>query len=137
MLYEVLKHIRNFFPVTREARSGRFEIEEGVITLDFVNPEQYFLIEGSVFNDGVFRYTNDLKLHDEEFYGRIVPLAIPAAVIDLVTEIEKYHEESGAASPFSSESYGGYSYTRAQNASGNAASWKEAFASRLNTWRKI
>lgn len=34
-------------------------------------------------------------------------------------------------------SFGGYSYSKATNASGVAVGWQDVFKSRLNTWRRI
>lgn len=136
MLYEVLRTIRNFFPV--ENHYGTFKIEQGAIALDFLKDGQYYLIEGSVFNDGIHQHQEEVQLIDEEFDGTVTALAIPQAVLDLVSEIEDWQAQYGNASPFNSESFGGYSYTRTNgNGNGGASSWKEAFAQRLNAWRKL
>ena len=68
-------------------------------------------------------------------------LAVPKAVIDLSVEIEAWQEKNGeaVASPYQSESFGGYSYTKrsAGNDSGTLNGWHDAFRSRLNDWRKL
>lgn len=133
MLFEVLKHIRNFFPAG-ERINGKFNIEDGTISLPLLNG-QYFLIEGSVLNDGVYQYPAT-DLMDEEFEGSILPMAIPKAFLDLATEISDYQSKV-TATPYQSESFGGYSYTIATNKNGNMASWADAFGTRLNAWRKI
>lgn len=135
MLYRILKYLRNFFPMATQ--SGRYEITDGTITLPFVAADQYFLIEGSVFNDGVYKHPAK-GLTDETFEGHITALAIPKELLALVEEIEAWQAEygSGASTPFNSESFGGYSYTRATNKNGNAVTWQDAFADRLNIWRK-
>lgn len=135
MLYEILKHIRNFFPVPGGQKSGEFKIENGTIETDFLKDGQYFLIEGSVLNDGVFVYP-PTDLNDEEFYGTITGLAIPKAFLAVVDEIEAF-EQKNSAGPYQSESFGGYSYTKATNAAGNVAGWQDVYRSRLNAWRKI
>ena len=128
MLYEIMRSIRNFFP--REYYGGHFKIEGGGISLPHVLDGQYILIEGSAYNDGVYQYpTGDLR--DEEFVGDITVLAPPAEFLALAKEIEEYQSKS-VASAFTSESFGGYSYSR--NA---GAGWQDAFRSRLNAWRKI
>lgn len=137
MLYEVMKHIRNFFPDVEKIENKCFKIEDGVIVLDSVKTGQYFLIEGSIFNDGVHCYTSALRLKDEEFTGNVVPLKIPQDFLSLVSEIEEWNEKNGAVGAYTSESFAGYTYQRATNSAGNAISWKDAFRSRLNTWRKI
>ena len=139
MLEQVLMNIRNWFTVEGGIHSGTFSIKDGGITLPFLVDGQYFRICGSVFNDGLHQYpTSDLV--DEEFSGVIWALAIPPAVVDLADEIQKWQEKNGevASSPFSSESFGGYSYSKATDAeTGGAVTWQSAFKQQLGAWRKI
>lgn len=134
MLYEVMKHIRDYFP-TGEAAEGTLTIKDGKISLPFLKAGQYFLIEGSTFNDGVHNGTKELQ--DETFTGRVSALRPPSAFLDLVKQIEDFEAKAGQPGPFQSESFGGYSYTRATNASGNIAGWQDVFKTKLNAWRKI
>ena len=139
MLEQVLMNIRNWFPVDGGIYSGTFTIKDGGITLPFLADMQYFRICGSVFNDGLHQY-NVLDLVDETFTGTIWALAIPKAVIDLSKEIEKWQEKNGesASSPYSSESFGGYSYSKATDAeTGGAVTWQSAVKKQLSAWRKI
>lgn len=136
MLYEVMKYCRNFFPVRGGYHDGAFVIESGSIDLPFAIPGEYLLIEGSKLNDGVYTYPM-LDLQDEEFSGTITELSPDTEFLELVAEIEAYQSKYGNAGPYQSESFGGYSYSRAQGANGAAASWQTAFQSRLKTWRKI
>ena len=65
-------------------------------------------------------------------------MAIPPSVIDLAAEIEEYNNsDAGKASPYISENFGGYGYTKATDASGAPIGWQKAFASRLNKWRRL
>ena len=65
-------------------------------------------------------------------------MAVPPTLIALTAEIEAYNDsDAGKASPFTSESFGGYSYTKATDANGAPIGWQKAFASRLNKWRKL
>ena len=119
--------------------SGTFTIKDGGITLPFLADMQYFRICGSVFNDGLHRYPAT-DLVDEEFSGAIWALAIPPAVVDLADEIQKWQERNGEASvsPYQSESFGGYSYSKATDAeTGGAVTWQSAFKQQLSAWRKI
>ena len=136
MLYEVMKHIRNFFPVVGGWKSGEWEIADGTISLPFLQDGQYFLIQGSTFNDGVFQYPAT-DLTNETFHGEIFPLRVPKDFLELVKEIEKWQEENGASGLYQSESFNGYSYTRATNKEGEDITWKDAFKGRLKVWRKI
>ena len=139
MLEQVLMNIRNWFPVEGGIHSGTFTIKDGGITLPFLADGQYFRICGSVFNDGLHQY-NVLDLVDETFTGTIWALAIPKAVIELADEIQKWQEKNGEASvsPYQSESFGGYSYSKATDAeTGGAVTWQSAFKKQLSAWRKI
>ena len=139
MLEQVLMNIRRWFPVEGGIHSGTFTIKDGGITLPFLADMQYFRICGSVFNDGLHQY-NVLDLTDETFTGTIWALAIPKAVIELADEIGKWQEKNGeaASSPFSSESFGGYSYSKSTDAeTGGAVTWQSAFKKQLSAWRKI
>ena len=139
MLEQVLMNIRNWFTVAGGIHSGTFTIEGGGITLPFLADGQYFRICGSVFNDGLHQY-NVLDLVDETFNGTIWALAIPKAVIELADEIQKWQEKNGesSTSPYQSESFGGYSYSKATDAeTGGAVTWQSAFRSRLNAYRKL
>ena len=139
MLEQVLMNIRRWFPVEGGIHSGTFTIKDGGITLPFLADGQYFRICGSVFNDGLHQY-NVLDLVDETFNGTIWALAIPKAVIELADEIQKWQEKNGEASvsPYQSESFGGYSYSKATDAeTGGAVTWQSAFKRQLSAWRKI
>jgi len=145
MLTELCQELHNWFE--REKRSGSFRIVDGMLEADFLLPGQYFRVMGSIFNDGVHQYgdMND-RLNDEDFTGSIWSLAIPEAVIKLSEDIDawraKYEApDSSAMSPYMSESFGGYSYSKGSAISGTgtgaATSWRTSFASRMNAWRKI
>lgn len=139
MLEQVLMNIRNWFTVDGGIHSGTFTIKDGGITLPFLANGQYFRIIGSVFNDGLHQYPAT-DLVDEEFSGAIWALAIPPAVVDLADEIGKWQEKNGeaSASPYQSESFGGYSYSKAtDSASGGAVTWQSAFKQQLSAYRKL
>lgn len=108
---------------------------------------QYYRVIGSIFADGVHKHP-DTEMTPESFDGAVWAMAVPAPVIKLAEDIaawrEKYEAADAAAmSPFNSESFGGYSYSKSgggsndSGSSNSGASWKSAFAARLNQWRKI
>lgn len=143
MLTELCQELHNWFE--REKRSGSFRIANGMLEANFLLPGQYFRVMGSLFNDGVHQYGKDF-LNDEDFTGSVWSLAIPEAVIKLSEDIDvwraKYEApDSSAMSPYMSESFGGYSYSKGSAISGTgtggATSWRTSFASRMNAWRKI
>ena len=138
MLTEIFAELRNWFVVPNGVHIQTYTISGGSIApLDFLQDGQYFRIIGSVFNDGVHQYPVP-DLTDEVFYGAVWAMAVPPALIDLSTEIEEYNKsDAGKASPFTAESFGGYSYTKATDANGAPIGWQKAFASRLSRWRKL
>lgn len=150
MLNEICLEINNFFNRNQPRLIGDFTISDGKITnTDFLNAikeDQYFRIIGSVFNDGVYQYTDTLELKDENFHGALWLMAIPADFLALVNEIETWQEKNGSAesvnmSPFQSESFGGYSYSKASGGSSEGGSsvptWQMQYASRLKAYRRI
>ena len=137
MLTEVCAEIRNYF--VKDIHNGTFEIVGGKITpLDFIQENQYFRIVGSVFNDGVYKNTADLELTNEVFCGSVWAMAVPPSVVALAEDIKKYNESDEAKpSAYTSESFGGYSYSKATDENGAPMGWKKVFASRLNKYRRI
>ena len=144
MLTNLCQELKNWFDRYQPHIMGKITISGGKITnqtfIDAVQDQQYFRIRGSVFNDGVHQYKADYTLNDEVFDGIVSLMAIPQEVVELATEIDDWNKKYGEVvlSPFSSESFGGYSYSKGSvGGSGNAGSWQGAFADRLNRWRKI
>lgn len=146
MLTQICQYLRNWF--AREKLFGTFKVENGVLT--FADGEalpllgnQYFRVVGSVFNDGVKQAGVDELQDEPAFAGAIWSMAIPQEIIDLDGEIENWISKNAEAisSPYSSESFGGYSYTIRTNysaASGSSQiSWQSVFGPQLSPWRKI
>ena len=138
IITEICAELRNWFVVPNGVHIQTYTISGGSIApLDFLQEGQYFRIVGSVFNDGVYQYPAT-SLTDEVFEGAVWSMAVPPSVIDLAAEIEEYNKsDAGKASPYTSESFGGYSYTKATDANGAPIRWQKAFASRLNKWRRL
>lgn len=139
MLTELCGVLRNWFETDRI--SGTYTVENGSITLPFLQNGQFFRVVGSVFNDGVHQYP-DYAMADETFDGSIWPMSVPPALLCLGEEIKAWQGKNGdiAASPYTSESFGGYSYSKSTSGSASGAgmvTWQSVFKSRLNQWRKI
>lgn len=141
MLEQIMDFIHNYF--VKERYTGTFEIVDGRLSIDFLQNNQYYKIIGSVFNDGVHQYPSD-DLTDETFTGQIWAMAVPPTFIALCAEIDDWMSKYGDAvnSPYASESFGGYSYTKASGTGAKGetlpgATWQSVFGSRLNHWRKI
>ena len=142
MLETVLTHLKNWFVVPCGVHEGVFTIENGNLELPFLQDGQYYRICGSVFNDGLHKYgyTSDDLLQKETFRGAVWALAVPKSVVELAEKIEEWQEKNGeaAASPFTSETFGGYSYTKATDSNtGAMATWETVFRSQLNPYRKL
>lgn len=147
MLTELCAEIRNYFlrDPSRDIHAGTFTISNRSIEpLSFLQNGQYFRIVGSVFNDGVHKYgdEND-KLTDEVFSGAVWAMAVPPAVIALSQEIDAWITANSEAlnSPYQSESFGGYSYSKASAGSGSSGAgvfgWQSQFSNRLNPYRRV
>ena len=136
MLEKMCAECRNYF--VKDIRFGTFKIESGAIgPLDFLQEGQYFRIVDSVLNDGVYKYPAT-ELKDETFYGAIWAMSVPPSFIALSAEIKEYNEsDAGKASPYISENFGGYGYTKAVGSNGKVLTWKSVFADDLNRYRKL
>lgn len=136
MIVEVCLEIKNWFTDREDIHVGNFEIKGGLLQSPFDLKEgQYFRICGSTFNDGIYRYGRN-KLVDEEFHGAIWCMKVPRDFIELVEEIETFVSKNDETSTFLSESFGGYSYSKASK-NGMPLTWRDVFRNRLNRYRKI
>lgn len=147
MLGAVLAYLNNWFerdPVTRvrNVYAGRLVVSGGALAGlpdGFLADGQHVRIRGSRLNDGVHAWPCS-GLSDEEFTGEAWALSVPADVLRLADEAAAWVERYGEAqdSPYASESFGGYSYTKADgNGAQGGPTWQSAFAARLAPWRKL
>ena len=167
MLTEICGYLKNWF--NREPNGtdypkfrGDFVVSNGVIKWDSgadlpLHEGQYYRIIGGVFNNGgVYRF----MLHppsqetaagelpkDEAFTGEVWSMAVPPDVVAIAEEIAKWNEANGKAdsaamSPFNSESFGGYSYSKSGgggSSSGNRTgiTWVDVYGARLTRYKKL
>ena len=137
---EICNYLNNDFRC--ETHLGEFAIENGVLDLSEIEilDGQFFKIENSVLNDGIYQHPED-KLNDERFKGAVSLLRIPPLVLEIAEEIDEWEKENAKAlnSPFQSESFGGYSYSKASGSgqNGGSYSWKDVFGSKLSKYRKL
>jgi hypothetical protein len=146
MLTEICLYLKNWFNLNQSKYFGEITIENGRFDLmSEIQQSQYYRIVGSVFNDGVHKRGSE-ELTDETFNGAIWLMAVPQDVISLATEINMWQEKYGgvdseAMSPFQSESYGGYSYSKASGGNSESGSsvptWQSVFGARLRRYKKI
>lgn len=143
MLTELCRECRNYFLLHREndIHAGTFTISGGTIEpLSYLLPGQYYRIVGSVFNDGVHKYGDENDaLTDETFDGAIWAMFVPPAFVDLAGRIAAWQTANADAlsSPYQSESFGGYSYSKGSGATGGGYAWADQFDGELKNWRKV
>ena len=126
MLTEICQYLKNWFDRDQSKFYGKFIISNGEIESyndgDMGMIEgQYFRIIGSLLNDGVYQYPSE--------------------------DINAWQTKNGdinsqAMSPYQSESFGGYSYSKGSGggsteSGGGNGGWQSAFANRLKPWRKV
>ena len=145
MITEVCLYLKNWFNKTMPMLYGDFRIDNGVLIpengVEEIQNGQYYRIIGSVFNDGVYKHGSE-SLKDESFNGSVWLMAVPPDVETLVSDIEAWQAKYGTAdsdnmSPFNSESFGGYSYSKGSGNSSSVPTWQSVFADRLGRYRKI
>ena len=148
MLTEICAEIRNYFSLEKDRIYGNFAVVNGAITPPVsLQDGQFYRIIGSVFNDGVHK-KGDQLINEEQFSGSVWKMRVPIALLDLAEEIAAWQAENGNVqsanmSPYVSESFGGYSYSKGSGnstgsgAGSSAVTWQTMFAKRLNIYRKI
>ena len=147
MIGEICAELKNYFTYDADKHIGDFTISNSAISPSFDLPTDYIRIVGSRLNDGVHKKKNgSFQLVDESFHGGIWVMSPPADFLALVAEIEAWQAKYGGVSsenmsPFQSESFGGYSYSKSSggSASGGGSSvptWQSTYASRLNMYRR-
>lgn len=144
ILEHVLGSIHNWFQrdsfgvkecsVTDGALPASVPIPDGV----------WYRIQGSYLNDGMhLKGDSEEGLVDETFSGTITTHVIPKALLAIVEEASQWNAKYGAesSSPYQSESFGGYSYTKKSGSSSSSgpekSGWEAAFAGRFVQWRKL
>lgn len=146
MLDEICAEIKNYF--WRSADDifiGDFTISDGVISPSFDFDDcDYIRIVRSKKNDGVHK-VSEMQLEDETFHGAIWRMYPPADFLALAESIAAWQTANGAVdsvamSPFNSESFGGYSYSKSGGGSAGSSSvptWQSVYASKLRRYRRL
>lgn len=151
MLEQVCDFIHNYFVLAEY--EGTYEVENGTFPCSFLLDGQRFRIRGSALNDGIYTYHLDGTIYDDDdsvaidlmpetFNGIIQVMGVPRTFLLLVKDISNWIESNSAAlnSPYTSESFGGYSYTKATGTGANAGGilgWQDVFKQKLNAYRKL
>lgn len=145
-IFEVCSYLKNWFDRNQPKYFGNVSIINGALSETYdLKVGQYFRIVGSTLNDGVYQYPIT-TLTDETFNGAIWGMSLPKAFIALLDDIEtwktKYASaDSAALSPYSSESFGGYSYSKSSGSNDTttdkSGTWQGVFGARLAPYRKM
>lgn len=151
MLNEICAYLNNWFDMNDDHEPlpswrGQFVISDGNIDLEGkILNGQYFRIQNSIFNDGIYKYPAT-DLTDETFTGKVQAMAIPKDLIKIAGEITEWMDANGKAtsqamSPFNSESFAGYSYSKSTGAADKGSNgmpiWAGVYGGRLARWRKL
>lgn len=145
-IFEVCQYLKNWFDRNQPKYFGNVSIINGALSETYdLKVGQYFRIVGSTLNDGVYQYPIT-TLTDETFNGAIWGMSLPKAFLSLLDDIEtwktKYASaDSAALSPYSSESFGGYSYSKSSGSNDTttdkSGTWQGVFGARLAPYRKM
>ena len=144
MLSEICAEIKNYFTYRSDKHPGKYKVEGGVLVPSVEFLTGYYAVFGSRKNNGVHKSTDVLK-DEGEFTGSVWIMSVPDDFIALTEEITAWQSKFGgvdseAMSPYNSESFGGYSYSKSAGAadgSGSSSTWQSVYASRLNRWRRV
>ena len=147
-MYELCAECRNWF--LREIIRGDFRVIDGVLQpVPDVPDGAWIRVVGSLKNDGVYRMPHG-DFADEAFTGAVWLMAIPDDFVTLLDDITEWETATAKAvadasaqilaGPYTSESFGGYEYTRKTGLGDVPTSWRDprlGFAAQVNRWRKI
>ena len=148
MITEICAYLKNYFTYEQDKHYGTFHIENKQIVPSVDLLTDYFCIFGSRLNNGVHKVSDNDLVNEGDFDGSIWIMSPPADFLALVTEINNWQTSNGsydsvAMSPFNSESFGGYSYSKGNNSSGAggipsaSVTWQDVYAKRLNVYRRF
>lgn len=145
MLTEICQYLHNYFEY--EKHFGLISIIGDVVFCDGEEIEmdegQYFALFREKFAIGVYQYGDELT--DKTFTGSVWLMDIPDAILKANKWAEQWMEKNGgvdsaANSPFQSESFGGYSYSKGNNSNGKAGVGifdQASFVGMLAPYRKL
>lgn len=149
MLTELCAWLKNYFCQEGDKVIGNFSIVDGAVTPSVgLQIGQCYRIVGSIFNDGV-HYYGDILTDEGEFHGAVWKMRVPQKVLILADEIKDWQEKYGGVdgtvlSPFQSESFGGYSYSKGyrgassgSNGGTGGSGWQDAFRTQLLPYMRI
>ena len=150
MLLEICGYLKNFFVDTNY--TGHITVVDGTVFCDgkeiAIAQDQYFTLVNEKAKSilGIYKYGKG-ELKDRDIAGAVWLMDVPDDLLALAGEITAWMEkyggvESMALSPFNSESFAGYSYSKASGSSSDNSNngtpmWVSQFGGRLARWRRI
>jgi hypothetical protein len=132
---ELCVYTHNFFDRADDPVAGEFAFEPDTVPAGVV-PGQYFLVCGSIFNDGIHK-AGDGDLTAETFTGTVQPMRVPPDFVALAEKIDAYDKALPSGGVYVSQSFAGWSGTMATGADGLPADGKTRYKSEINHWRKM
>lgn len=145
-LTDLCRKTRNWFDKKRHF--GIFDLDS---ELDFACEGQFYRLIGDVTADGqclyvdyVCTYTDgNFKVYGAEtahgiLNGAIWEMSVPTDFLELYEKMTAWEEKNADIlnSPFQSESFGGYSYSRASGKNGSLTVW-DNFADEIARYQKL
>lgn len=125
----------NFFDRADDPIAGEFAFEPDTVPAGVV-PGQYFLVCGSIFNDGVHK-AGDGDLTAETFTGTVQPMRVPPAFVVLAQKITDYDARLPSGGMYVSQSFNGWSGSMATGSDGLPADGLTRYRKEINQWRKL
>lgn len=132
---ELCVHTHNFFDRADDPIAGEFTFEADTIP-DGVVVGQYFLVCGSIFNDGI-HLAGENDLTSESFTGTVQPMRVPPAFVKLAQKITDYDAKLPSGGVYVSQSFNGWSGTMATGSDGLPADGLTHYRKEINQWRKL
>jgi len=141
-LKAICDYIHNYFE--KDIVQGEFTITNGSLVTDSIDilENQYYMIKGSVFNDGIYKHVNT-DLTDETFKGTVITMSVPKDILNVLQRATQWEQDNAKTlnSPYQSESFGGYSYSKGastkKDGSQGQLTWRDVFGDELKAYRKI
>ena len=145
MLTRICRYLKNWFVV--KTYLGNITVSDGKV---YCNGDEIEMQEGQRFAlvrihyvYGTYSYGDEIE--DSEFEGAVWIMDVPADVLEVAERMTEWETANGGAdsqamSPYQSESFGGYSYSKGSGTNGKvgASVFDIAdFAAALSPFKKI
>lgn len=132
---ELCRYLHNYFDDNDDPITGQFAFALDTIPAGVVQG-QYFLVCGSIFNDGIHK-AGDGDLTPETFTGTVQPMRVPQELVVLAKKISDYDAALPSGGVYASQSFNGWSGTLAAGSDGLPADGLTRYRKELNQWRKL